>query len=98
MLGIRPSVHKELALVFFSTFEPITLTPGAVMQHNGVPMLYNTASSSNGYGAGVQCGQRRKRLGPLTSGGGTGRRRAACPGPVIYGPGAKGPWGQGARA
>ena len=37
--------------MFFSTLEPITLTPGAVMhavtQRNGVPMLYNTASSSN---------------------------------------------------
>ena len=42
-----PSKHKELALVFFSTFEPITLTPGAVTQRNGVPMLYDTASSSN---------------------------------------------------
>ena len=41
------SKHKELALVFFSTFEPITLTPGAVTQRNGVPMLYYTASSSN---------------------------------------------------
>ena len=47
MLGTRPSVHKELALVFFSTFEPITLTPGEVTQRNGVPMLYNTASSFN---------------------------------------------------
>ena len=42
-----PSKHKELALVFFSTFEPITLTPGAVTQRNGVPMLYDTASSNN---------------------------------------------------
>ena len=42
-----PSKHKELALVFFSTFEPITLTPGAVTQRNGVPMIYDTASSSN---------------------------------------------------
>ena len=42
-----PSKHKELALVFFSTFEPITLTPGAVTQRNGVPMLYDTASSYN---------------------------------------------------
>ena len=42
-----PSKHKKLALVFFSTFEPITLTPGAVTQRNGVPMLYDTASSSN---------------------------------------------------
>ena len=42
-----PSKHKELALMFFSTFEPITLTPGAVTQRNGVPMLYDTASSTN---------------------------------------------------
>ena len=42
-----PSKPKELALVFFSTFEPITLTPGAVTQSNGVPMLYDNASSSN---------------------------------------------------
>ena len=41
------SKHKELALVFFSTFEPITLTPGAVTQRNGVPMPYDIASSSN---------------------------------------------------
>ena len=42
-----PSKHRELALVFFSTFEPITLTPDAVTQRNGVPMLYDTASSSS---------------------------------------------------
>ena len=42
-----PSKHKELYLVFFSTFEPITLTPGVVTQRNGGPMLYDTASSSN---------------------------------------------------
>ena len=40
---------KELALVFFSTFKPITLTPDAVTQRNGMPimMLYDTARSSN---------------------------------------------------
>ena len=43
----RQSQHKELALVFFSTFEPISLTPNALMQRNGVPMFYDTASSSN---------------------------------------------------
>ena len=42
-----PSKHKELNLVFFSAFEPITMTPGAVTQRNGLPMLYDTASSSN---------------------------------------------------
>ena len=39
--------YKELALVFFSTFEPITLTPDAVTQCNGVAISYDTASSSN---------------------------------------------------
>ena len=43
----QQSQHKELSLVFFSTFEPISLTPNAVMQRNGVPMFYDTASSSN---------------------------------------------------
>jgi hypothetical protein len=40
----------ELSLVFFSTFEPINITPQrphSVMQRNGVPMLYDTASGSN---------------------------------------------------
>ena len=37
----------ELSLVFFSTFEPINITPDSVMQRNGVPMMYDTASSSN---------------------------------------------------
>jgi len=37
----------ELSLVFFSTFEPINITPHSVMQRNGVPMLYDTASGSN---------------------------------------------------
>ena len=35
------------ALVFFSTFEPITLTPNEVTQCTRVPKFYNTASSSN---------------------------------------------------
>jgi len=43
----RQSQHKELALVFFSTFKPISLTPNALMQRNGVPMFDDTASSSN---------------------------------------------------
>ena len=43
----HPRQHKELAQVFFSTLEPITLTPNAVTQSNGVPMFYDTASSSN---------------------------------------------------
>ncbi len=36
--------HKEVSLVYFSTFEPINLTPNRVMQKAGVPMLYDTAS------------------------------------------------------
>jgi hypothetical protein len=37
--------HKEVSLVYFSTFEPINLTPNSVMQKAGVPMLYYTASN-----------------------------------------------------
>ena len=37
--------HKEVSLVYFSTFEPINLTPNSVMQKAGVPMLYDTASN-----------------------------------------------------
>ena len=33
-------------MVFFSTFEPINITPQSIMQRNGVPMFYDTASSS----------------------------------------------------
>ena len=43
----RKHRHMELSLVFFSTFEPINITPHSVMQRNGVPMLYDTASGSN---------------------------------------------------
>jgi hypothetical protein len=31
--------HVEVSLVFFSTFEPISLTPDSCMQRNGIPML-----------------------------------------------------------
>jgi hypothetical protein len=31
--------HREIYLVFFSTFEPISLTPDSCMQKNGIPML-----------------------------------------------------------
>ena len=46
---VRHSQHKArgLALVFLSTFEPITLTPNDIMQRYKVPMFYHTASSSN---------------------------------------------------
>ena len=37
--------HREVSLVFFSTFEPISLTPDSCMQRNGIPMLYERASS-----------------------------------------------------
>ena len=32
--------YREVSLVFFSTFEPISLTPDSCMQRNGIPMLY----------------------------------------------------------
>ncbi len=37
--------HKEVSLVYFSTLEPINLTPKSIMQQAGVPMLYDTASN-----------------------------------------------------
>jgi hypothetical protein len=37
--------HKEVSLVYFSTLEPINLTPNSVMQRANVPMLFNTASN-----------------------------------------------------
>ena len=39
------SSHREVSLVFFSTFEPISLTPDSCMQRNGIPMLYERAAS-----------------------------------------------------
>ena len=36
--------HTEVSLAFFSTFEPVNLTPNSVMQQEGVPMFYNSAS------------------------------------------------------
>ena len=39
------STHKEVSLVYFSTFEPIDLTPDSIMQRAGVPMLYDSASN-----------------------------------------------------
>ena len=39
------STHKEVSLVYFSTFEPIELTPDSIMQRAGVPMLYDSASN-----------------------------------------------------
>ena len=47
--GLKASVHggshKEVSLVYFSTFEPIDLTPDSIMQRAGVPMLYDSASN-----------------------------------------------------
>ena len=37
--------HKEVSLVYLSTFELINLTPDSVMQQAGVPMLYDTTST-----------------------------------------------------
>jgi hypothetical protein len=37
---------KEVSLVFFSTFEPVELTPDSFMQRQGVPMLFDSASCS----------------------------------------------------
>jgi len=39
--------HIQLSLIFFSTLEPISVTPTSVMQKNGVPMFFDTSSSSN---------------------------------------------------
>ena len=37
--------YKEFVLVFFSTFEPISLTPDFHMQEKGVPMVYERSAS-----------------------------------------------------
>ena len=39
--------HKEVSLVYFSTFKPIALTPDSIMQQAGVPMLYDSASNQH---------------------------------------------------
>ena len=36
--------HLEVSLAFFSSFEPVDLTPGSIMQRRNVPMLYDSAS------------------------------------------------------
>jgi hypothetical protein len=44
----RSGSHKEVSLVYFSTFGPINLTPWSfitVMQRAGVPMLYDSATN-----------------------------------------------------
>ena len=40
-----PRKYKEYSLVFFSTFEPISLTPDSCMQQKGVPMLYERSAT-----------------------------------------------------
>jgi len=35
-----------VSLAYFSTFEPVNLTPNSIMQREGVPMFYDSASSS----------------------------------------------------
>jgi hypothetical protein len=39
------SSHREVSPVFFSTFEPISLTPNSFMQRSGIPMVYERAAS-----------------------------------------------------
>ena len=36
--------HIEVSLAFFSTFEPVEFTRGSIMQRQGVPMFYDSAS------------------------------------------------------
>ena len=38
--------HTEVSLAFFSTVEPVNLASGSVMQQEGVPIFYDSASSS----------------------------------------------------
>ena len=37
--------YKEFSLVFFNTFEPISLTPDSCLQLKGVPMLYERSAT-----------------------------------------------------
>jgi hypothetical protein len=39
------SSHKEVSLVFFNTFEPISLTPDSYMHRNSITMVYKRADS-----------------------------------------------------
>ena len=47
--GLKTSMHsgphKDVSLVYYSTFEPIDLTPDSIMQQACVPMLYDSASN-----------------------------------------------------
>ena len=51
--------HMEVSLVFFSTFEPISLTPDSCMQRNGIPMLYELAASQ--LPTRLPCGKRSRQ-------------------------------------
>jgi hypothetical protein len=39
--------HKEVSLVFFSTFESLERTPASIMQQAGVPIPYDSASNQH---------------------------------------------------
>ncbi len=39
------SSHREVSLVFFSTFEPISLPRDSYLQKSGIPMLFKPAAS-----------------------------------------------------
>jgi hypothetical protein len=39
------SSHREVSLVFFNTFEPISLNPNSFMQRSGIPIVYERAAS-----------------------------------------------------
>jgi hypothetical protein len=43
--SVNGGSHKEVSLVYFSTFEPIDLTLDSIMQQAGVPMFYVSASN-----------------------------------------------------
>jgi hypothetical protein len=42
---VHSGSHKDVTLVYFSTFEPIDLTTDSIMQRARVPMLYDSASN-----------------------------------------------------
>jgi hypothetical protein len=42
--SVHSGSHKAVSLVYFSTFEPIDLTPDSIMKQAGVPTLYDSAS------------------------------------------------------
>jgi hypothetical protein len=42
---MHSGLHKEVSLVYFSTFEPIDLTSDSIMKRAGVPMLHDSASN-----------------------------------------------------